>query len=182
MSRRSVPRRARGFTLVELLVVMAVAAVLLMLAVPSFGTQIARNRVEGAATALATDLQYARSESVARNAQVGVIRGTGCYAVYVVGTTAATDCTSLGTGATEIKRVTLDSVTVAWNAGAANAAAFVEFDPVRGMASSATGADRSGSFTLGSSVGAWQLLVDVSPFGRVKTCSPSGSFKGYSQC
>jgi hypothetical protein len=73
-------------------------------------------------------------------------------------------------------------VTLAWNAGAANAAAFVEFDPVRGMASSATGADRSGSFTLGSSVGAWQLLVDVSPFGRVRTCSPSGSFKGYFQC
>ena len=57
-------RSARGFTLIELMVVVALASVILTLAVPSFIGMLAKKRLEGLAQELGTDLQYARGEAV----------------------------------------------------------------------------------------------------------------------
>jgi len=59
-----------GFTLVELMVVVAIAAIILGLAVPNFREFIARNRLDGAAHELMATLQFARSEAQRRGAQV----------------------------------------------------------------------------------------------------------------
>ena len=56
-------RHHYGFTLVELMIVVALVAILLALAAPSFRETIARNRLEGVAGELSTDFQYARSEA-----------------------------------------------------------------------------------------------------------------------
>mgnify|MGYP001546341664 CR=1 FL=1 len=53
--------RAAGMTLLELLTVLAVAAVLLTIAVPSFVSLTQTNRVAGEINALSGDLQFARS-------------------------------------------------------------------------------------------------------------------------
>ena len=53
-----------GFTLIEVMVVVAIMAILLAVAVPSFVALIARNRVATEINALATDLQYARSIAI----------------------------------------------------------------------------------------------------------------------
>ena len=45
--------------------------------------------MEGVAAELSTDIQYARSEAAQRNAAVGIVFGTNCYTVYLLGTTAA---------------------------------------------------------------------------------------------
>ena len=182
------PRRHRqaGFTLVELMIVVALVAILLSLAAPSFRETIARNRLEGVATELSTDFQYARSEAVARNAQVGLFVGSNCYTVFAVGTTAATGCATLGTGATVIKSVTSatipSSVSLAFASNAATPQAHIQFDPVRGMAADSTGTNWEGQVTVSTSVGNWQLRTAVTNAGRVKTCSPSGTFKGYAAC
>ena len=177
--------RQAGFTLVELMIVVALVAILLALAAPSFRETIARNRLEGVAGELSTDFQYARSEAVARNAQVGLFVGSNCYTVFAMGTTAATGCAALGTGAA-IKSVTSDtipsSVSLAFLSTAATQQAFIQFDPVRGMAADSAGADWQGQVTVGTSVGNWQLRTAVTNAGRVKTCSPSGTFKGYAAC
>jgi type IV fimbrial biogenesis protein FimT len=60
----------RGFTLVELMVVVAIAAIILGLAVPNFREFIARNRLDSAAQDLMVTLQLARSEATRRGAQV----------------------------------------------------------------------------------------------------------------
>lgn len=60
-------RRHRGFTLVELMVTVAVAAVLLMIAVPSFRSITASNRLNVAANDLIRAIQVARTEAVKRN-------------------------------------------------------------------------------------------------------------------
>ena len=70
--------RSRGFTVVEMMVAVAVAGVLLTLAVPSFTGAIARARLEGAVNEFAIDLQYARTEAIRRRTSATVaIDGTG---------------------------------------------------------------------------------------------------------
>ena len=180
------PRRPQqtGFTLVELMIVVALVAILLALAAPSFRDTIARNRLEGVAGELSTDFQYARSEAVARNAQVGLIAGANCYTVFAVDpVNAATDCATLN-GGVAIKSVTIDagSISLAFSSTATPPQAYIQFDPVRGMAAASTGADWQGQVSVSSSVGNWQLRTDVTNAGRVKTCSPLGTFKGYPAC
>ena len=56
-----------GVTLVEACVVVAITAVLASTAAPSLRGLIDTRRLERAATALATDIQFVRTEAVARN-------------------------------------------------------------------------------------------------------------------
>lgn len=58
----------RGFTIVELMITVAVAAVLLMIAVPSFKSITLSNRLNTAANDLVNAINVARMEAVKRNA------------------------------------------------------------------------------------------------------------------
>ncbi|QEA13726.1 GspH/FimT family pseudopilin [Comamonas flocculans] len=74
-----VPRQARsqsGFTVIELLVTVAILAVLAALAAPSFNPIIERWRVRGAAEDLQSTIYYARSEAIKRGGGI-VIDATG---------------------------------------------------------------------------------------------------------
>ena len=62
----------RGFTLVELMVTVAVAAVLLAIAVPSFTSIVNSSRLTAQANEVVAALQSARMEAVRRNARVSV--------------------------------------------------------------------------------------------------------------
>ena len=62
--------RRRGYTLVELLVVVTIAAVLVMLAVPAYTSSITRYRISSEVNTLVADLQYARSEAVKQGINV----------------------------------------------------------------------------------------------------------------
>lgn len=64
---------SRGFTLIEMMVVVAIAAVMLGLGLPSFKSFIAGQRVKTAASDFASAAVYARSEAIKRNAEVGVV-------------------------------------------------------------------------------------------------------------
>ena len=66
--------RLRGFTLVEMLVVMVISAILIAAAVPSFQALIASTRASSASGTLVSSLEYARSEAIRRNQNVTVCR------------------------------------------------------------------------------------------------------------
>ena len=82
------PRWAGGFTAIELMVTVAIMAVLMALAAPSFTPLIEGWRVRQAAEQLQSSLYYARSEAIKRGGQVVVEKlpnnTNGC-------TTASTD-------------------------------------------------------------------------------------------
>ena len=169
------PFLPRGFTLIELLVVVALIATILALAVPSFTSTLTRQRMEGIASELVTDIQYARSEAAQRNAAVGVVFGATCYSVYVLGANPATACAALG-GGTSLKNVQIAGGTSLAFAPTVSGA-FIAFDPVRGMAIDAAAGtnDLSGAVTLANSGGNWQIRAIVTKVGRVKLCSPNNT-------
>lgn len=67
-------RTQRGFTLVELMVTVAVLAIIMALAVPSFTGLIRSNRLTGAANELIAAVQLTRSEAVRLNGGVSLCR------------------------------------------------------------------------------------------------------------
>lgn len=77
-------RRLHGFTLVEMLVTIAVLTVLLAVAVPSFDGIRVSSRLSNYATALVAASQTARSEAIKRNVSVTLCVSTN-------GSTCATD-------------------------------------------------------------------------------------------
>lgn len=73
--------RDAGFTLVELMVTVVVAAILLAVGVPSFRELIQNNRLATATNEVVATLHLARSEAVKGNARVTVCKsanGTSC--------------------------------------------------------------------------------------------------------
>jgi prepilin-type N-terminal cleavage/methylation domain-containing protein len=108
-----------GLTLIELLVVVALMGVLVSVAVPSFRDLMLMQRLRGHHAQLVTDMQYARSEAVARR---NVVRfrfmqdsGRSCYTIYVSSANnASCDCLSSAapactSPATALKTITLPS-------------------------------------------------------------------------
>ena len=66
-----------GFTLIELMASIAIVAILLAVGVPALRDMIVAQNVRGAANDLYSDLIFARSEAIKRNAQVNVDQATG---------------------------------------------------------------------------------------------------------
>ncbi len=64
----------RGFTLVELMVALAIAAILITLTMPSFQSSIEKNRISSINDKLVFTLQFARSEAVVRGKSITVCR------------------------------------------------------------------------------------------------------------
>lgn len=81
-------QRHGGFTLIELMMVVLIAAILLGVGVPSFRSLIQDNRLKTHADVFVTTMNLARSEAIARNATVTVCstsNGTGCSGTWSTG-------------------------------------------------------------------------------------------------
>ena len=64
---------APGFTLIELVVTIAIAGVLAAMAAPSFRDYMANQRIRNASFDLIASVAYARSEAITRNAAVDIV-------------------------------------------------------------------------------------------------------------
>src|SRR5687768_18060467 len=69
-------RSRKGFTLLELLVVMVLAAIVLATAVPSIGRMMASNDVQRSASVIAADLQQAHALAGRRRVPVRIVIDT----------------------------------------------------------------------------------------------------------
>ena len=182
----------RGFTMVELMITIAIGAILVSLAAPSFRSYSAKKKVEGAVAELANDIQFARSEAVSRNAAVRVTFGTNCYVIHQ--SISAATCASVPS-ATVIRTVNLDDTATA-TLTATNGLTYVEFDTVRGKATlTGTGTMTVPVSGVATAVNAAvievattnavsspvTLRVGILEFGRVLVCTANGT-AGYSAC
>ena len=173
-------RRQHGVTLVEACTVVAVLAVLVSAAAPNLQGLIDSRRLDGAATQLATDIQFVRTEAVARNLPVRLsfhaIADGSCYVLHT-GNADLCDCQAPGpatcTGnARQIKTVVL---TAADRVNLQTNTASVLFDPLHGT-STPTGTLR----LVGQQGRAVHHVINV--MGRVRSCSPQGAMPGYRAC
>lgn len=80
--------RVNGFTMLELMVSLAVATILITIAIPSFMHMLATNQRQTIVTDVIRAMTYARSEAITRNVPIKVCAGAN-----------ATDCSNPATEA-----------------------------------------------------------------------------------
>ena len=76
-SKPGVRQANSGFTLIELMIVVAIMAILIALAAPSFTPLIERWRVRDATESLQSALYYARSEAIKRGGNISIKAKSG---------------------------------------------------------------------------------------------------------
>jgi type IV fimbrial biogenesis protein FimT len=163
-------KRNTGFTLLELMIVVAIIGIIAAIAVPSYQDMIERNRLKQAVEGLKSDLQYTRTEAIKRSKDLRItLTGTSswCYGIDDDNTSCACgtagDCAIKAVDGSQFQGISLDAnnnVTFSFRRGTASA---------------------SGS-TLSSAN--YQARVMVSDVGRVRVCNPvvATRLPGYPDC
>lgn len=202
----------RGFTLVELLVVAAVLAILLVLAAPSMRDFILMQRLKGIHAQLVTDLQLARSEAMSSGMVVNLrvqalpttaISGSvSCYVIFndtlrnysTLGASRRCDCTQAEgsrctqAGTREIRTVRIPierGVSLALPAPPDGTEA-VAFDPSTGgmvLRRTEAGAVITSPYSAISTIDSSRTLSAVVGLsGRPTVCKPTGSTMSEPSC
>lgn len=158
----------RGLTLLELVIAIALVAVLASLAVPSMGARLDRQRVVSAAETLAADLNEARFEAARQGRTVHLLVQGGGEWCWSVATEAACPCG-------QAQACELRASTPLRQAGIAS---------LEGSSLRITPQGRPevpGAITLQSQRGL-RLRVAVQALGRAHVCSAGPPVPGYPSC
>lgn len=176
------PRGTKGFTLIEMMVAIAILAILVSLAAPSFNSFIDKYRVKRAADSISAFLINTKSEAIKRNTTVRAVFKTGGWCVGMT-TDATCDCTVANSCQLKLNGVPDGAERVVRGSDyrgillAATESAFA-FTPLQGRA------DVAGNAEVTSANGLKVRVVVKNTTGRIRLCSPSGAGNvgGYPVC
>lgn len=212
MMLRRLPKAQQGFTLIEILVVFAIIAIILVVATPSLSTLIETRRLRGVNDQLVTDVQFLRSEAVTRQELTGITFRENatmtCYIIHTCGTVSGDDCQCNCTAAENSRCVfprrevrTVQVLKSSQVAVRPTPTTGYTSSPDRVMIDPATGSmfayfpvvllgptpPRIPEFwaqtsLTGGSLAGNSLQMRLSPQGRPSICSPGGVVKGAVPC
>jgi len=177
---RLVATRLLGFTLIEFMVTLVVAAILLTVAVPSFVDFLDRNRVRGAADDVVSLISDARAEAVKADRDVNIAM-SGSGNSWCIGANAATppaggnpagtatSCDCSDTAACRVAGQRMAIETGAFPDVQAGALTAFTFNSKLGALVPL--GDRS--FSLTSPRGKYALSVEVNALGQARLCVPA---------
>ena len=166
--------RHAGFSLLELLVTLSLAALLVSLAIPATGRLIDNSRLRSAAEQFSRELQLARNHALTHGRETRFVITAGatgwCYG-WTDG--ASCDChtslpatTACSTGESVARRSHRQSSVDYPRTLIDGTSRTLRFSPIRGTASAA-------SFQISNKYG--ELQVILSPLGRVRVCANRGA-------
>lgn len=179
----SVPPGGRGFTLVEMLMALSIAAILLMLAIPSMEDAALNAKLRSQANAFLGSLHLARSEAIKRNQRVVVCKspdGATCAVDggathweqgWIVFEDTDNDGARVGGEILIQRQPPLDLRFLLVGNGSVDD--YISFSP-RGSTAWTSGAPQFGSVTLCRSrptVSARGKQIVISPAGRIRICN-----------
>ena len=176
----------RGFTLIELMVTLAVFAILIMMALPSFSAWMNNMRIRGAAEAVQNGLHLARTTAIAHNTQVMFVfptPGSLDYLVYELVSPGALPVSWTAPASTDINMVqqynqaegaSNTAVTIGGPDPAAYMVTFGSLGQVLGNPDGSTSLTKIGvdSATSSGQPGIRPLNVLIFAGGATKACDP----------
>lgn len=170
-----------GFTLVELMVVVAIVAIIAAIAVPSFNDFVAKNRVKGAAEEIYGLILQAKSEAPIRDADISINTNTGANP-WCMGfsTTVNCDCTNTTSCVVPVAGTNVLQVV---NGTDYNGVTIAETFANTGTTFSLPRVTATQAGTISVVSGNWQLNIIISTQGRIRVCNPNNNtMTGYDAC
>jgi type IV fimbrial biogenesis protein FimT len=169
------PRQERGFNLIELMIGVALIAILMVVALPEFSTWLHNTKIRTAAESVIAGMQLARAEAVRRNVNVQFAFGTGtAWTVSVPSTAEQIQTRSAAEGGTGV-------VTIAMTPGTATRLTFNSLGRTTANADASsliTQVDVDVPTTVLPAAKSRELRIVVGTGGNVRMCDPNVTTSG----
>lgn len=165
---------AAGFTLLELAIALAITSLLAAMAVPTYASLIARQRLQAAVEHLRADIALARQEAGRRAQPVHLVFQPGSSWCYAIGTGPVGDCRQAqgGAGSGLIKLV---------RGSTQPGVQLLQANPMT-IDGRTGGSLRTDGLARFASAEGQQLQVRLSALGHASVCAPAGAVAGTPPC